>query len=455
MTLTNTRQLIGLAAAAAALAAATIINPLVCLALVVAAALVLLAVYNLTYSLALFTLISFADAFPALSGVLTPIKIVGLTMALGWLFHLRYQKDQANFFTTVPSLVLAVGLFLAYAILSLLWSGYPDAALLALARLIPNIILIAIVFTAINNRRDMLVILAAYLVGSLGTAFFGVVLPVMTEQSLSRLTGLAGDANYAAAQLLSALPIGVALFFLVNKLWLRLGVAGATLACLAGLVATGSRGALVAGVISTIVAIIVVEPRYRLRAAGAAAVTAFLVLVMLVTVAPPSARERIAELPQNISGQTGLSETSVGRTELWRVAGQMGLDNPIGGVGVGQFPNNSGQYSYRLSKLERTDFLLETPKVAHNAYLQVLAEVGLVGLLLFGAIIVISFVLLRQAYRLSDNNLRVVVTSITVAWTALLTINIFVSNQYSQQLWLLLALIPAIYKLSLLKQHQQ
>lgn len=452
--MTGSRQLAALAGGGLSLLlliAGLSADPLLTAAAFLFVALVLLAIYNLTYALALFTLVSFADAFPALTGVITPIKVVGLTLALGWLFHLRYRQDQRNIFTTTPALVLAVGLFLAYAVLSLLWSGYPDTALLTLARLIPNILLLAIVFTAIDSRRDMLLILAAYLLGSLGTAFFGVVLPIITAQSLSRLAGLAGDANYAAAQLLSALPIGVALIILVKTLHLRIAISLATLASLAGLVATGSRGALIAGLIASVVAIISVGSGYRLRATALAAALAAVALAMLVTIAPPSARERVAELPQSVSGQqANLSETSVGRTELWRVASQMGLDNPVGGVGVGQFPNNSGSYSYRLSKLERTDFLLETPKVAHNAYLQVLAEVGFIGLGLFLLVIVSSFVLLRRSWRRADPNLRVIVAAITVAWTALLAINLFVSNQYSQQLWLLLALIPALYKLALI-----
>lgn len=62
----------------------------------------------------------------------------------------------------------------------------------------------------------------------------------------------------------------------------------------------------------------------------------------------------------------------VTRTEYWRGAWQMFLDHPVAGVGLGAFPTAYpayGRSSVRNERLEQ----------AHNDYLQVLADTGLIG----------------------------------------------------------------------------
>ncbi|HMV51131.1 MAG TPA: O-antigen ligase family protein [Blastocatellia bacterium] len=62
----------------------------------------------------------------------------------------------------------------------------------------------------------------------------------------------------------------------------------------------------------------------------------------------------------------------VTRTEYWRGAWQMFLDHPVAGVGLGAFPTAYpayGRSSVRNERLEQ----------AHNDYLQLLADTGLIG----------------------------------------------------------------------------
>ena len=49
----------------------------------------------------------------------------------------------------------------------------------------------------------------------------------------------------------------------------------------------------------------------------------------------------------------------------------------------------------------RDDFIVDTPKVAHNTYLQVLAELGVVGLALFMTILLFSLVCAFKAHRVA------------------------------------------------------
>lgn len=71
----------------------------------------------------------------------------------------------------------------------------------------------------------------------------------------------------------------------------------------------------------------------------------------------------------------GAGEYSVvTRTEYWRGAWQMFLDHPIAGVGLGAFPTAYPSYGHSSAKNERLE-------QAHNDYLQLLADSGLIGAL--------------------------------------------------------------------------
>jgi O-antigen ligase len=121
---------------------------------------------------------------------------------------------------------------------------------------------------------------------------------------------------------------------------------------------------------------------------------------------------------------------------------------PIQGIGAGNFPVVSIHYLLEPGALLRDDFIVSTPKVAHNTYLEVLAELGIVGLTLF--LIVIVFAIgcavraARYAASLRDRQMDILARALVVALVALLAADFFISREYSKQLWLLLALCPAL-----------
>ncbi len=95
----------------------------------------------------------------------------------------------------------------------------------------------------------------------------------------------------------------------------------------------------------------------------------------------------------------------------------------------------------------RSDFIVDTPKVAHNMYLEVLAELGIVGAALFATILLFSLVCAFKAIegfeRSGDRGMEILSRALFVALVALLASDVFGSRQFSKQLWLLLSLGPA------------
>ena len=121
---------------------------------------------------------------------------------------------------------------------------------------------------------------------------------------------------------------------------------------------------------------------------------------------------------------------------------------PVRGIGAGNFPNTSVHYLLEPGALVRDDFIVDEPKVAHNMYLEMLAELGVVGLALFGGVLLFSLWCAARAartfMRAGDTQLEIISRALFVALVGILASDFFGSRQFSKQLWLLMALTPAL-----------
>jgi O-antigen ligase len=124
-------------------------------------------------------------------------------------------------------------------------------------------------------------------------------------------------------------------------------------------------------------------------------------------------------------------------------------DKPVVGVGSGNF--NVSSIHYLLvspGAIERDEFIVDTPKVAHNTYLQILAELGIIGLTMF--LLIIGFAIrcalhaARWFGRAGDSHMEIVARAMVIALVGILAADFFITEQYGKQLWLLLGLGPAL-----------
>ena len=185
--------------------------------------------------------------------------------------------------------------------------------------------------------------------------------------SSTRVSAPYGDPNATGSYFALLLPIALALT-LQSSGWRRwcYGLMSALIAL--ALWMSGSRAALVAIAVVGAGALLVRQrgaaatKRIGVAAAAAAA------LLLLALAFPNPLFDRAST-----SGALGI------RAEMARVAGRLWQTNPVLGVGVGQFLQKSGgfvQDEYVRSLYGREN--------AHNNFLQILAELGLVGLAAFG-----------------------------------------------------------------------
>lgn len=255
--------------------------------------------------------------------------------------------------------------------------------------------------------------------------------------------GPTADPNTFAAILLPAAILGNALA--LRPVGLRAGWRFALFSAAGiavwGVMASESRGAIIA-----IIVVLVAMPLFAGRWRGRALLLSLSLLALVaVTVAIP-------QLPLHKTFAVRGLGTS-GRSDLWTIAWRMIEDHPLGGVGVGNFRNASVDYLLRPGALNKSQYIVDTPLVAHNSFLQVWAETGTVGLVLFICIVVGSVAsawrAARRFERGHDHGSELIARAALLAMVAMLTSLLFLSyTDYGRPLWILLALGPALLAVS-------
>jgi O-antigen ligase len=410
-------------------------KPLLALGAAVAIVFVAVALTSLSAGVCVFAVFTFVnEAVP--SGGLPVTKLVGVLLVLSWLAAITVGESRGRRLFESNGLLFLLGVFVLWTGLSAIWAPSSSEALGALGRYAPNALLFLVVYAAVRTREQAMWLVAALLVGALISAAYGVAAPVEANVE-ERLSGAFGNANETAA----ALAVGVALagglvFALRDRPWLRLGAIVSVPFAIVALFMTVSRGGILALVAVLVAAILIAGPRRKaaIATAAVAAVTAFLYFGF---VAGPEAREHLLK-----------SNGGTGRADIWKVGWRMVDANPVIGVGAGNFASSSVHYLLVPGTIARSDFIVDNPKVAHNTYLEVLAELGVVGLVLFLAIVAAALAAMLKAARLfgaaGDVQMEVLARAVLIALIGFLTAAFFDSREFANQLWLLLSLGPAL-----------
>jgi O-antigen ligase len=434
--------LAGLAAPIGVLAG---VNPELAIVAALSFAFVLIVLADLATGLVLFTLLTYFAVLPGLSGAAFAFtKAAGVLLAISWLAVLATRNDaKADVLRQHPAISAVLILFLAWAGLSYTWAEFPGDAAGAWSRFALNAILFLIVYTAVRTSHDAIRVLTAFVIGATAAALYGILSGVDPGPygQVGRLAGESQNANELASTLVASLTLAVGLAFAARKSpVLRFAALTAAALSMTGVVLTVSRSGLVA-LVAAALAAIVLAGRWR---AGVVLISTLAVISAVgyfAILAPPQARERVTTI-----------EGGTGREDIWTIAWRMVEANPVAGVGAGNFQRSSVHYLLAPGALTRSDLIISTPRVAHNVYLETLAELGVVGLTLLVSLILLllgcSIQAIRQFELNGDVRMEILARAHLVALVGLLTSLFFASDEYKKQLWLLLALCPTLLALA-------
>jgi O-antigen ligase len=368
-----------------------------------------------------------------------------LIVALAWFGALAGGRTglRALARDQVWALTAVIG-FAAWVAITLAWA--PNAAFAGnetVFKLVISVVGFLMVATLVTRPEHARWIAGAFVAGTAlsilaGVAGGGLDSGAAADSAVSdagRLQGASQDPNYLAAAIVPAIMLAAGLAAQRGRPLLRLGL-GVVVAVLAvGLAATESRGGFLAAIVVLVGALIV----WRGQRRTIAALTVVLVsVVALWFAASPGSWERV----------TNVADGGSGRSDIWQVAWRVAEANPIAGVGVGQFPVVSPDYLRRPGAISRVDLLINKRIVVHNTYLQLWAETGMIGLVLFlsvaWAALAASWRAARRFEEAGDQDMTAFSRAVLLATLGALTASIFLSNVDDRRLWVLLALGPAL-----------
>jgi O-antigen ligase len=255
-----------------------------------------------------------------------------------------------------------------------------------------------------------------------------------------RLAGPIGEQNRYAQVLLVLLPLAIGRIRAERTLLLRAAAAVAGALIVSGVLLTFSRGAFVALVLLTIAMGLTGFVRLRQLVALSVAMLGLVLVVapdFVIRVQSLSEASSVSALEQ---GQT--DGALQGRATENLAAFNAFRDHLLVGVGPEQFFRRySTEYGNDLGLR-----FLETNRRAHNLYLEIAADLGVVGLLAFLAIVVTTLVhLWRLAHWWEEQRpeLSIVAMSVFLSLVAYMASGIFLQLSFQRYFWLLIALANA------------
>ena len=256
-----------------------------------------------------------------------------------------------------------------------------------------------------------------------------------------RSTGPIGDPNFFAQIMVVLVPISLERFLHEKKNSLRLIALWAFAMSTLTVIFTYSRGGLLAAVISIAVVLFYYPPKqFQIP-------VIIFSLVVFVSLLPPNYLDRVLTLTDLFKprGTLRIEERSFqGRLSENLAALEMIKANPLFGVGLNSYKYLFPVYSKRLGLA-----LVATEREAHNLFLEIAAETGVIG---FSMFIFILFACFQNMFRGRTLFLRAdmkdyagMVTGFMGGFVGYFVAAIFIHNAFPRYFYLLIGLALSIH----------
>jgi O-antigen ligase len=174
--------------------------------------------------------------------------------------------------------------------------------------------------------------------------------------------------------------------------------------------------------------------------------------VFAIVVAPPAYFDRLRSITEE-GADKGTGEE---RVYTWKIGWNMFLDNPIIGVGQGNFPYVFQKYELQVTGSDEPFYGRSVAgRAAHSIYFTMLPELGILGTCIIFGMIYYTFKDLRkiranilkknykESNQSSDKYLSIVL-ALEGALVAYLVSGVFISTLYYPNLWILMGFIISL-----------
>lgn len=255
-----------------------------------------------------------------------------------------------------------------------------------------------------------------------------------------RSTGPIGDPNYFAQIMAVLVPISLERFLHEKKNNLKLIALWSFSVSVLAVIFTYSRGGLLAMVIGVVIVLIYYPPRqFQIPVIIISA-------VVFVSLLPPNYLDRVSTLTDLFKprGTLRIEERSLqGRLSENLAAMEMIKANPLFGVGLNSYKYLFPVYSKRLGLA-----LVATEREAHNLFLEVAAETGVIGFSVFIFVLFVCFQTLfhgRASFaRAGMRDYSGMVTGYLGGFAAYFVASVFIHNAFPRYFYLLIGIALAV-----------
>jgi len=306
---------------------------------------------------------------------------------------------------------------------------------------------------AIRRSGDLRIFVWAYVISCgilVGFAMFGFGLSTVAGSGVARIQGLyTYDSNDLGLVLMVGLPLTILTMQTALTRRARV-VSGAIIAGTGVAVAlSGSRGAFLGLVCVGLALLFVLKQIPLVKRVG----FVLAVGVALVIAAPPGYWEQMQTITNPTADYNW--DARYGRRQVWLRGLGYFAGNPITGIGAGNYGRAEGTISAPAQNFENRVGERLKWSVAHNSFVEVLAEMGLPGFLLWSSLVfggMISLVRLRRrlpyAWARGDPEQRFLYEAtiyVPIALIGFASTAFFVSFTYQDPIYILAAFVAGIH----------
>ena len=329
--------------------------------------------------------------------VVSPVTVLAAVVLAVWLWRVLSGSEKIEF----SHMQLPLAVFLLWGIAGIYGALDVGTAIKVLSIFVMGASVYLVTSQTIRSPQEAHGIMwaAAVTVGitvlyTVVAGFSGSLSYVETDEggeAYTRFAGIFGHPNALGGFLALAIPPMVALAASETVWWKRLSGYLLIIGAMAGLVLTYSRGAWLGTGVGLLILLPVLKRGFWLILG---AVLLGPVLVGMVT----SSDAVLARL-ESIAA-AGSDPALMERLEIWGMAFRLVAEHPLLGVGLGNFQAAYGRLM--VPDLPLLTYPLELPEHAHNLFLNLAVEVGLVGVSAFAWLLAVAFLRVRQIKRFAD-----------------------------------------------------
>jgi len=384
--------------------------------------------------------------YPRVINIFNPIKtltfsllvIVGLML---WGFDVLKKEE---FKIISNPLNIPVLSFIIICVLSLIWSNSPFISLKELPLFLAGPLLYFIVVNNIHNKKQISRIISAILIMGGLFGIYGILQYNGIDFSFwignverGKVFGLFGNAGYFAEYLILPLPIAISLFLVSKNKTIKILLLIGILTMASTIVLTFTRTPYLSLVISFIFMLLIFaisrgKRLFKENKKIFIVILTAIVLIVSLFVIPTSLNKKgtvLSRIKERVSvSQLGSDFATSRRVAIWKYTILMIKDYPLLGTGVGSFKYNSLRYQAKFFDQgdNRALYPYGVADKTHNEYLQLWAELGIIGLGIFLWLIISYFNYgLKILRRIKDEYKRGIVIGLMGSIVAFLVDAIF------------------------------